>query len=99
MSMNDYQGPKGPHLNCLTTLSRTGGQAKNETSIHPTGRHKELHKRRILSVDQENHLICMPARRDKGPLAKRSKELDRRRRYWGMLRDASGHKQPGSMQG
>lgn len=64
-----------------------------DTSIHPTGRHDNLHRRR------DGEPIC--AKRNpnrKGKLAKASKELNRRRVVWSAMKDTTGHTQPGSMQ-
>lgn len=45
--LKKYQGPTGAHLSCLTQTSMVGDyELHRQSSIHPTGRHKMLHKRR-----------------------------------------------------
>jgi hypothetical protein len=101
--INRYQGPRGPHLSCLTSTSMVGTyKDENQRSIHPRvqgGRTR---------TKKEN--TCLPRRRDNGILAKRSKELDRRRRDCeitiayiknlpGVVFTEGMHKSPGSMRG
>jgi len=73
----NYVGPEGPHLNCLTQTTVSGGyQEDKQISIHPTGRHTRLHRRR----DNDGPIAGARNPSRKGHLAKASKTLDIRRR-------------------
>jgi hypothetical protein len=51
----NYVGPTGPHLSCITDTTRYGSyEDDRQISIHPTGRHKNLHRRR------DGDPICAP---------------------------------------
>jgi hypothetical protein len=103
----NYIGPEGRHLSCLTQVSVKGSYDENkQISIHPTGRHKKIHLRQETTKDGKNLPITAgrnPSR--KGKLAKRSKALDIRRRECTATRSSlrsgvnpEAYTIPGSMQ-
>jgi hypothetical protein len=93
-----YLGPKGRHLSCLTATSITGSYKDDDQ--------KSIHPRVIGGRTRSKKVNTSEPYMGGGELAKRSKELDRRRRDQTSTRDSlrggqnpAAYKIPGSMRG
>jgi len=90
-----YQGPRGAHLSCLTETSMYGTVEGTQKSIHHGSGPASTRGRR-----RGEGRITISPKRTTGPLAKASKELDRRRREFQSMKadDQAACTLPGSMQ-